>query len=76
MIYTPQPLSRGENISTQHAASLLDPSEEGRMFFHEVNANPAEKAEVLQPLITFFDYFHKQKRVIFCYNISQKDLLP
>ena len=66
---TPLPLSRGENPSTQHAAfllnpsggsltqhaaSLLDPSEEGRMFFHEVNANPAEKAEVLQPLITFF----------------------
>ena len=42
------------NIPTQHAASLLDPSEEGRKFFHELNANPAEKAEVLQPLITFF----------------------
>lgn len=42
------------NIPTQHAASLLDPSEEGRKFFHELNANPAEKAEVLQPLITYF----------------------
>ena len=51
---TPLPLSRGENISTQHAASLLDPSEEGRKFFNEIKANPAEKAEVLQPLITFF----------------------
>ena len=51
---TPLPLSRGENPSTQHAASLLDSSEEGRKFFNEIKANPAEKAEVLQPLITFF----------------------
>lgn len=42
------------NIPTQHAASLLDPSEEGRKFFQLIKANPAEKAEVLQPLITFF----------------------
>lgn len=40
--------------STQHAASLLDPSEEGRKFFHEVNANPTEKAEVLEPLVAYF----------------------
>ena len=40
--------------STQHAASLLNPSEEGRKFFHEVNANPAEKAEVLEPLVAYF----------------------
>ena len=40
---TPLPLSRGEN-------SL----EEGRKFFHEVNANPAEKAEVLEPLVAYF----------------------
>ena len=31
-----------------------NPSEEGRKFFHEINANPAEKAEVLEPLIRFF----------------------
>ena len=40
--------------STQHAASLLNPSEEGRKFFHEVNAKPAEKAEVLEPLVAYF----------------------
>lgn len=44
------------NISTQHAASLPEgnPSEEGRKFFHEINTNPAEKAEMLEPLIRFF----------------------
>ena len=31
-----------------------NPSEEGRKFFHEINTNPAEKAEVLEPLIRFF----------------------
>ena len=31
-----------------------NPSEEGRKFFHEINTNPAEKAEVLDPLIHFF----------------------
>ena len=40
---TPLHLSRGEN-----------PSEEGRKFFHEVNAKPAEKAEVLEPLVAYF----------------------
>ena len=40
--------------STRHAASLLNPSEEGRKFFHEVNAKPAEKAEVLEPLVAYF----------------------
>ena len=40
---TPLPLSRGENSS-----------EEGRKFFHEVNAKPAEKAEVLEPLVAYF----------------------
>ena len=32
----------------------INPSEEGQKFFHEINANPAEKAEVLQPLIAWF----------------------
>ena len=40
--------------STQHAASLPNPSEEWRKFFHEVNAKPAEKAEVLEPLVAYF----------------------
>ena len=40
---TPLPLSRGEN-----------PSEEGRKFFHEINTNPEQKAELLEPLIRFF----------------------
>ena len=31
-----------------------NPSEEGRKFFHEINTNPAEKAEMLEPLIHFF----------------------
>ena len=34
----------------------INPSEEGRKFFHEINANPAEKAEVLQPLIAWFQH--------------------
>ena len=36
----------------QHAASLQggNPSEEGRKFFHEINTNPAEKAEVPRAL--------------------------
>ena len=37
-----------------YSPSEINPSEEGRKFFHELNANPAEKAEVLQPLIGFF----------------------
>lgn len=40
---TSLPLSRGEN-----------PSEEGRKFFHEINTNPEQKAELLEPLIRFF----------------------
>ena len=31
-----------------------NPSEEGRKFFHEINTNPAEKVEMLEPLIRFF----------------------
>ena len=42
------------NIINNHSPTEVNPSEEGRKFFHEINANPAEKAEVLQPLITFF----------------------
>ena len=34
--------------------NILSPSEEGQRFFHEINTNPAEKAEVLQPLIAWF----------------------
>jgi hypothetical protein len=40
--------------STQHASSLLNPSEEGRKFFHKVNAKPTEKVEVLEPLVAYF----------------------
>ena len=31
-----------------------NPSEEGRKFFHEINTNPEQKAELLEPLIHFF----------------------
>ena len=41
-------------VDNIYSPSEINPSEEGRKFFHELNANPAEKAEVLQPLITFF----------------------
>ena len=42
-INTPLPLSRGEN-----------PSEEGKKFFHAIKMNPNEKAEYLEPLISYF----------------------
>ena len=42
------------NIINNHSPSEVNPSKEGRKFFHEINANPAEKAEVLQPLIAWF----------------------
>ena len=43
------------NINNNNISpSEINPSEEGRKFFHELNANPGEKAEVLQPLIMFF----------------------
>jgi hypothetical protein len=44
------------NIINKHSPSEVNPSEEGRKFFHEINANPAEKAEVLQPLIAWFQH--------------------
>lgn len=44
------------NIINNHSPTEVNPSEEGRKFFHEINANPAEKAEVLQPLITWFQH--------------------
>ena len=44
------------NIINNHSPSEVNPSEEGRKFFHEINANPAEKAEVLQPLIAWFQH--------------------
>lgn len=31
-----------------------NPSEEGRKFFHEINTHPEQKAELLEPLIRFF----------------------
>lgn len=34
--------------------NTITPSEEGKKFFHEINVNPAEKAEYLEPLIRFF----------------------
>ena len=42
------------NINNISSPTKINPSEEGRKFFHEINANPAEKAEVLQPLIAWF----------------------
>lgn len=44
------------NIINNHSPTEVNPSEEGRKFFHEINANPAEKAEVLQPLIAWFQH--------------------
>ena len=38
----------------EESPAELNPLEEGRRFFHEINANPAEKAEILSPLIAFF----------------------
>ena len=32
----------------------INPSEEGRKFFHEINTHPEQKAELLEPLIRFF----------------------
>ena len=42
------------NINNLSSPPETNPSEEGRKFFHEINENPAEKAEVLQPLIVWF----------------------
>lgn len=51
----PANLQLGNNIYNNISSpSEINPSEEGRKFFHEINANPAEKAEVLQPLIAWF----------------------
>ena len=44
------------NIINNHSPTEVNPSEEGRKFFHEINANPAEKAEVLHPLIAWFQH--------------------
>ena len=32
----------------------MNPSEEGRRFFHEIKTNPQQKAEFLEPLIAYF----------------------
>ena len=32
----------------------INPSEEGRKFFHEINTHPEQKTELLEPLIRFF----------------------
>ena len=42
------------NINNIYSPPEENPSEEGRKFFHEINTHPAEKAEVLDPLIAFF----------------------
>lgn len=39
------------NYPPEECPAELNPLEEGRCFFHEINANPAEKAEILSPLI-------------------------
>lgn len=43
------------NNTKNDSPSEKDPSEEGRRFFHEINVNPKEKAEILTPLIAFFE---------------------
>ena len=53
----PVNLQEGSNIYTSNntnSPSEINPSEEGRKFFHEINIHPTEKAEVLEPLIRYF----------------------
>lgn len=42
------------NYPPEESPAEANPSEEGKKFFHEINKNPDEKAEILSPLITFF----------------------
>lgn len=44
------------NYTKNDSPSEKDPSEEGKRFFHEINVNPKEKAEILTPLIAFFEH--------------------
>ena len=52
----PANLQAGSNIYNinNNSPSEINPSEEGRKFFHEINIRPTEKAEVLEPLIRYF----------------------
>lgn len=43
------------NDTKNDSPSEKNPSEEGKRFFHEINVNPKEKAEILTPLIAFFE---------------------
>ena len=48
-------LQVGNNIiNNNDIPAELNPQEEGKKFFHEINIRPTEKAEVLEPLIRFF----------------------
>lgn len=51
-------LQVGSNIyninNNQSSPPEINPSEEGRKFFHEINTHPEQKAELLEPLIRFF----------------------
>lgn len=44
------------NINSNHISTPpeVNPSEEGRKFFHEIKTDPQQKAEFLDPLIAFF----------------------
>lgn len=44
------------NINNNHTSSPPEgnPSEEGKKFFHEIKMNPVDKAEILEPLVRFF----------------------
>ena len=51
-------LQQGSNIyninNNLSSPPEINPSEEGRKFFHEINTHPEQKTELLEPLIRFF----------------------
>ena len=50
----PAELPADLQVGSKYNINKHHPSEEGRKFFHEVNAKPTEKAEVLEPLVAYF----------------------
>ena len=53
----PANLQEGSNIYTSNntnSPSEINPSEEGKKFFHTIKMNPKEKTEYLEPLISHF----------------------
>lgn len=54
--FFPANLQAGSNIinNNNYPPPEENPSEEGKKFFHEINVNPAERKEILEPLIGYF----------------------